>query len=180
MTWPAGGRFASGIRFSTAVTHATELALPFQMEVRGTEGWARLSGDGESLETSDGMRLHEPETTQQLIDRDYERIVGGVIEGRQERFSTCLEDTRGYVSATNGMFVSSGGIHDIDPAHLRRWEKDGEGGFDVANLREAVQETLASGRLFSEQKLPWATAAPVTVSLAGPELGRLMAERFFK
>ncbi len=170
------GRFAAQIEFSVAVTHATQLPLPYRIEVRGTRGWARLSNDGTVLETSCGIELHEHETTQQLIDRDYDQLID-VIEGRQERFSTRLKDTRGYVSATNGMFISSGGIHDIDPDSVRRGQGEAKGGYDVLNLRDAVQESLHSGKLFSEQNCSWALARPATISLEGPELGRLMAQK---
>jgi hypothetical protein len=170
------GRFAAQIEFSVAVTHATLLPLPYRIEVRGTEGWARLSNDGTLLETSCGIALDEHETTQQLIDRDYDQLVD-VIEGRQERFSTRLMDTRGYVGATNGMFISSGGIHDIDPLAIRRGQDGAKEGYDVLNLRDAVQESLHSGKLFSEQNCSWAVARPATISLEGPELGRLMAQK---
>ena len=170
------GRFATQIEFSLAVTHATQIPLPYRIEVRGTQGWARLSNDGTILETSCGIELHEQETTQQLIDRDYDQLID-VIEGRQERFGTRLKDTRGYVSATNGLFISSGGIHDIDPLSIRRGQGEATGGYDVLNLTDAVQESLNSGKLFSEQHCSWAVARPATVSLEGPELGRLMAQK---
>lgn len=169
------GRFASRILFSVAVAHATEAALPFQLSVRGTDGWARLSNDGAVLEATCGTELHEPETTQELIDRDYDQLIE-VIEGRRERFATCLEDTRGYVSATNGMFVSSGGIHDIDPSAARTWQGEDGLGFNVANLRDAVEESLLAGTLFSEQGLSWAIASPIIVPLDSPDLGRRLLE----
>ena len=40
------GNFSSGTRFFAALTHATEKPLPFQMEVVGTQGWARVQEDG--------------------------------------------------------------------------------------------------------------------------------------
>jgi hypothetical protein len=159
-----------------AVTHATQLPLPYRIEVRAAQGWARLSNDGTVLETSCGIELHEHETTQQLIDRDYDQLID-VIQGCQERFTTRLKDTRGYVSATNGMFISSGGVHDIDPLSIRRGQGEAKGGYDVLNLRDAVQESLRSGKLFSEQNCSWAIARPATISLEGPELGRLMAQK---
>jgi hypothetical protein len=128
------------------------------------------------LETHGGLELSEQETTQPLIDRDYDQFID-VIDGRRERFRTCPEDTRGYVSATNGMFISSGGIHDIDPAFIRHSLGDGMGDLEVLHLREAVQECLLTGRLFSEQGLGWAVARPVPVPLEGPGLGCLISAR---
>lgn len=158
----------SGIDFGIAVTHATQISLPYQFEIRGTHGWARLSNDGARLETSCGIALDEPQTTQQLLDVDYDHLLN-VVGGAKDRFRTALADTRGFVAATNGMFVSSGGIHPVDPAFIRSWEGEGGIGFDVSNLREAVQETIRSGKLFSEQGLPWATARPVRILLASLE-----------
>ncbi len=170
------GRFSSGTKFSLAVTHATQQALPFQMEIRASNGWARLSNDGALLETSCGIEMSEPETTQQLLHHDYDHLLD-VIEGRSERFRTRLRDTEGFVSATNGMFVSSGGIHEIDPAAIRCYAGEEGEGFDVAHLHEAVLETLRSGKLFSEQGFAWAVAAPKNVALDPVELTRQM-EKF--
>jgi len=153
------GRFGSEVEFSVAVTHATETALPFLIEVRGAKGWGRLSNDGARLETSVGVSCDHMETTQQLLDVNYANFIE-VIQGRRDRFLTRLADTRGYVGTTNAMLLSSDGVHDIDPGSIRRYGQDGTGGFEVVKLREAVEETLASGQLFTEQGSPWATARP--------------------
>jgi predicted dehydrogenase len=166
------GRFAAGLEFSVAVTHATETPLPFRIEVRGTKGWARLSQDGATLESSAGVSCDHPQTTQELLEINYANFIG-VVQGRRDRFSTRLADTRGYVSATNAMLLSSGGIHGIDSASIRPYQRDGEGGFDVLNLREAVEETLAAGRLFSEQRRPWATAKPRPIPIPLTEFPHL-------
>ena len=166
------GRFASGIEFAVAVTHATETPLPFLIEARGTEGWARLSQDGAVLESSVGVSCEHPQGTQELLNINYDNFIGvaqarrdRVLTGGPDRFLTRLADTRGYVSATNAMLHSSGGIHDIDASAVRQYVQDGSGGYDVLNLWSAVEETLASGRLFHEQDLPWAKAKPEAVPL---------------
>jgi hypothetical protein len=158
------GRFHSGIEFNLAVTHATEVPLLYRIEVLGTQGWARLSDDGAKLESNVGVSCDCPQSTQELLDINYVNFID-VLNGRADRFSTRLADARGYVSATNAMLLSSGGIHTIDPASVRQYGRDGEAGFDVLNLREAVEETFAAGRLFNEQGLPWATAKPEPVRL---------------
>jgi predicted dehydrogenase len=152
------GAFASGIQFTCVVTHAVEEPLPFAIDVRGTEGWARLRDDGASLETSVGISLRNLDNSPRLIGANYENFTD-VITGRAARFSTELADTRGYVAATNAMLLSSGGIHDIDGRWIRRYERNDDGGFDVADLRAAVEESLRTGKLFSEQGLPWAKTA---------------------
>jgi hypothetical protein len=63
------------------------------------------------------------------------------------------------------MLLSSGGIHTIDSASVREYQRDGEKGYHVRNLQDAVEETFASGRLFNEQGLPWATVKPQPVPI---------------
>jgi predicted dehydrogenase len=159
------GRFTTGIEFSFAATHATEASHPFAIEVQGTEGWARLSEDGASLESSAGVFLKHPESTQELLDTNHANFLS-VIRGESSRFTTRLEDTRGYVSATNATLASSGGIHGIDAKAFRRYHgTDGNEGFDVAGLEEAVKGSIATGKLFNEQGLSWATAKPARIEL---------------
>lgn len=158
------GRFQDGVEFAVAVTHATEPALPFQLEVRGDTGWGRISQDGARLETSDGVSLDAPETTQELLDVNHANFIN-VIMGRSDRFFTRLAETRGYVASTNGLLLSSGGIHGIGPASIRQYEKEGQGGYEVTGLREAVEATMAGGKLFSEQGLPWAVARTEAVAI---------------
>jgi predicted dehydrogenase len=158
------GRFASGIDFAIAVTHASETVRLFSMDVCGTKGWARISVDGAKLESNIGLACECPQSTQQLLDINYLNFID-VITGRADRFTTRLADTRGYVSATNAMLASAGGILDIDPAHVRKYQRDGETGYDVAGLGAALEETFATGRLFNEQGCPWATATPRPIRL---------------
>jgi predicted dehydrogenase len=159
------GRFESGIEFSMAVTHATETAVPFRIEVRGAKGWGRLSRDGLRLDTSVGVACDHQETTQQLIDINHANFID-VIQGRNDRYFTRLIDTRGYVSTTNLMLLSSGGVHDNDPASIRRFQHGDRKGVELLNLSEAVEETIASGQLFTEQGRPWATAEPKLLRLS--------------
>jgi predicted dehydrogenase len=158
------GRFAAGADFAVAVTHATEAPHPFSMDVRGTKGWAQLTEDGAKLESNIGLECNCPQSTQELLDINYLNFID-VISGRADRFTTRLADTRGYVSATNAMLLSSGGIHNIDAAHVRKYQREAETGYDVTGLGAAVEETIASGRLFNEQGCPWATARPRPIRL---------------
>jgi len=151
------GKFASGVRFSAALTHSTEETLPFTIEIRGTEGWARIFNDGDKFESSFGASLVCAESTQELLNKTYREFIE-FIEGRRERVSTRLCDARGYVLATNAMLLSSGGIHDIPPESVRCYETEDATGFDVAGLRQAVEDSLKSGCLFSELSVPWAVA----------------------
>ena len=158
------GRFRSGISFTAALTHAAEEGLPYQFEVRGSEGWVRVSNDGAVFESSFPCAFDCAESFEQLVDKTHRQFLA-FARGDQPRAATSLRDTRGYILATNGMLMSSGGIHPIASAHLRRYQHGSEGGYDVAGLREAVMASFATGQLFSELNLPWAVrTAPVLVS----------------
>jgi predicted dehydrogenase len=157
------GKFLSGITLSAALTHATEDMVPYLTEVRGTEGWARVSQDGTVFESSFPHEIVEAETFEQLVAKTHGQFLA-FVRGEQPRPATSLADTRGYVCATNGMLISSGGIHTIDPRHVRRYARDDEGGYDVAGLKQAVEASLETGKLFSELDLPWAVkTAPISV-----------------
>ena len=158
------GTFPDGIGFSLAVAHASRSVLPFQLRVEGTRGWARLSEDGDRLETSDGLVIHQPETTQELINRCYERLTLRILN-RGARVATRLEDTVPYVGTTNAMYLSSGGVHDIEETHLERFERDGSRGYHIAGICEAMDRVMETGCLLSELDIPWATANPAMVRL---------------
>jgi predicted dehydrogenase len=158
------GHFKNGVNFAVAVTHATESALPFQIKVQGANGWARISQDGAQLLTSEGVICDAPETTQQLLDVNHANFIDA-INHTAPRFFTRLTDTRGYVASTNAVLLSSASIHNIPPASIRRYEKDGQNGYDVVGLREAVEATIENGKLFGEQALPWAIAKPIPISI---------------
>ena len=158
------GKFRSGVSFTAALTHATEEELPYQFEVRGSEGWARVSNDGAAFESSFPCIFDCVESFEQLVDKTHRQFLA-FARGEQPRATTSLRDTRGYILATNGMLLSSGGIHPIAPEHLRRYQRGNEGGYDVAGLREAVAASFQTGQLFSELDLPWSVrTAPVPVS----------------
>jgi predicted dehydrogenase len=157
------GKFRSGITFTAALTHATEETLPFFTEVRGAKGWARVSEDGNLFESSFPWPVDFRETFEQLLDKTHSQFRAFAL-GEQPRPSTSLPDTRGYVLATNGMLLSSGGIHPIEARHLRQFTRGDEGGYDVAGLYEAVTASCQTGKLFSELGLPWTVkTSPVSV-----------------
>jgi len=151
----ARGRFPSGIEFEVALTHATQREWPFQIHITGSKGWARVSQNGARLESPWG-ESHFTNETGPSVDECYRRYMD-FIEGNRGKVLTSLKQTRGYVLATNGMLLSSGGIHDIDPAWINTYEvENGDRGFDVSALYESIIETVRTGALFSEQGRPWA------------------------
>lgn len=162
------GRFASGIEFSFAASHATEANFPFVLEARGDDGWARLSEDGARLQTSLDGDLECPETTQELIAKNYREFIR-VLQGERPGFQTALSDTRGYVKSTNAMLLSSGGIHDIEPAAIREYGEGKDRGFDVSGLYEAIKEHFSDGCSLRDAGCTWATAKSKAIDLAGLE-----------
>jgi predicted dehydrogenase len=157
------GRFRSGVTFTAALTHATEATLPYLTEVRGAKGWARVSQDGTVFESSFPCPVDCRETFEELVAKTHHQFLAFVL-GQRHRPSTSLLDTRGYVLATNGMLLSSGGIHPIEAKYLRPYTRGEEGGYDVAGLFDAVTASGQTGKLFSEMDLPWAVrTSPVSV-----------------
>ena len=172
------GRFQSGILFSATLTHATEHYLPFHLKVTGSKGWMQIieNGDGTKLETSSGEKFACGDPLKALLHLSYLATID-YIRGGRPRALTHLSDTRGYVMATNGMLVSSGGIRDIEDCWVRRFSSEGGEGVEVIGLPEAVDESGNTGKLFSEMRLPWAVNAPEAISL-DTTLGKRIGERF--
>jgi len=153
------GRFSSGIRFFAALTHATEKPLPFQMEIIGSKGWARVSGDGQLVESNLGT-VHCTDEIADTMLRSYRHFIG-YLKGERKRPSTLLRDTRGYSLATNAMLQSSGGIHKIDETWIRR---TADGIYSVQGLHENIADSLRNPLLFSERCLPWAVKTPMVLT----------------
>ena len=156
-------QFASGVKMVASLTHATEQEQPFWIEARGSRDWARISNNGERLESSDGIHLFPPETEMDPFVRMHEDFVN-FATGSRPRARVRLADTRGYLLTTNGALISSGGIHDVAPKYFRTYSaREGEG-YHVHGLSGLMERSTAERALFSEMNAPWAHAArPVAV-----------------
>ncbi|XHR30961.1 MAG: Gfo/Idh/MocA family protein [Chthoniobacteraceae bacterium] len=150
------GLFASGTTFTASLTHAVKELEPFKIEVRGTEGWVRISDDGRAFETPTVKERFETGST--LVDLSAELYAQflNAIHGQKNPLLTRLKDARGYVLATNGAWLSSGGIHDIDSHWKRSYSNNGDPGVEVIGLVEQIEDAFAAGQLLSEQNIPWA------------------------
>ena len=150
------GTFANGATFSANLTHATREYMPFQIEIIGTEGIARIAEDGRSLHVA-GEAVTEWGEAEPNPSLALYRNFLGFCSGKLSRPATLLSDTRGYLLATNGALVSSGQIRDIPDNQI---EVTGNAPVHVKGLREAVREAFSNGRLLSELGIPWAATTP--------------------
>ena len=150
------GDWGSGITFSAAFTHAVERRGEWSVAVEGDRGTARLGPDHLVFETDPSIPSEEAPAPDLFCDSwmDFYRMAIGEREKPLTSFSDCLA----YVATTNAMFVSSGRIHSLPPSAVRRYEIEGDGGFDVPGIASLIEQTAKTGRLFSEQNAPWAVA----------------------
>jgi predicted dehydrogenase len=153
------GKFSSGVSFNAALTHATENLLPYGLEVRGSDGWMRVTHDGDIFESSFTAPIDCKENFEVLVMKTHHAFLE-FVRGKRPRPSTSLIDTRGYLLATNGMLLSSEEIHPIDDGYIRQYQHQQEAGYDVAGLHEAVKTSFETGQLFSDLGLPWAVETP--------------------
>jgi predicted dehydrogenase len=156
-------RFASGVKMVATLTHANECEEPFWIEARGSRDWARISNNGECLESSDGAHAFPPGIELDPFARMHDDFVN-FATGETQRARVRLADSRGYMVTTNGALISSGGIHDITRAHFRTYlAAEGEG-YHVLGLSRLMERSTAECALFSEMNAPWARETkPVTV-----------------
>ena len=148
------GRFASGVEYSAALVHCCEKHLGVRVEVFGSKGNAWVTDDGRAIGNSLGLPLPPPLSEDGILTawRDYLEYA----KGRRPRPPSFLADTRPYVLVTNGMLVSSGGIHSIPEGQVRVYGSGEETGYEAAGINALVEESGRSGRLFSEQGAAWA------------------------
>lgn len=159
------GRFSSGVEFVFTAAHCVEQMVPVYLELVGEKGRAWMFGDkGGSVGNDRGLL---PPSTPVMHSRQQAFLdFADFVLGRRQRAVTRLQDARGYVLSTHAALVSSGGIRTIPEKYGRRYEKDGNCGYDVPGLAEAVSRSVREGKLLSELGLPWAKKGE-TVSVHG-------------
>lgn len=148
------GMLQSNIAFHYSVNHATETMVPFRLEVIGSKGKAWTCNNAEEMGNNCGLTNPAGPYADAFTEsyRQFIRFAGG----ERPRALTSLEDTRGYVLATNGALVASGGIHGIDPKHWRVFGSGENRGYDVTDLATHMHSSVDKGKLFSEIGVPWA------------------------
>lgn len=147
------GLLESGIAFHYSVNHATEFTLPTKIEIIGSKGRAWIGGDPE--EVGNDCHLTSPALPYPDAFMESYRQFIRFASGERYRAITSLEDTRGFVLATNGALMASGGIHSINPKYWRYFGEGDSRGCDVADLAAHVQKSVEQGKLFSEINVPW-------------------------
>jgi hypothetical protein len=148
------GEFSSGSDFSITLTHASQQELPFRLFISGTKGWARISLDGGLVETSFSTPF-QPAEPEEILRNSY-RAFSDFVEGKLERPPTTLEDCRGYTIATNGMLLSSNGVHQIPSRSIEIYGASGNRGYHVPGLTDAAAQSLDQGMSLSDLRVPWA------------------------
>jgi len=159
------GTLTSGTHFFAALTHATESIFPFQIEIIGSRGWARISQDGGLVESSEGTF-----DTMETFEDTFRRSIVSFLRytrGEIQRPATLLSETRGYVLTTNGLLLSSGKVHEIDSAWVQVCGAQNDRVFSVDGLFQAVKDSVRSPLLFSERNFPWAVPT-LSVSVEDP------------
>lgn len=149
-----GGCWASEVEFVAAFTHAAEQTVDWSLLVEGERGTARIDGRSLSLDSGEDAAACEENDADlpKACWLDFQRAA----TGHQAKPLTSFADCRAYVAATNAMFVSSGRIHTLPDSAVRRYETGGDVGYDVRGIAELLAATAATGKLFSEQDVPWA------------------------
>lgn len=97
------GKFSTGVQFSAGFSHLGRQALPVKVVVRGDKKTAEV-GEKELQGTG------TTEGTRDALVRAFVAFASGQTTANR----TPLTATRPYVLATNLMFQSSGGIHNLD------------------------------------------------------------------
>ena len=156
------GQWENGVEFAAAFTHAVEQRGEWAITVEGEKGRAFLNAEGVTIE---GVAVPAADVSEADTFRTCWLDFHAMATGRVAKPLTSFADCLGYVAATNAMFQSSGKIHDLPQAVVRRFEKGEDGGYDVSSIAAHVEQVGKTGCLFSDHGVPWAVpGVPVKAS----------------
>jgi len=144
------GEFANGTEFTIALTHGCRNRTDVEVRFVGAERTASLS-IGRSSVHSDLFEDVGDSTS--ALDTNLRNFAEG-IRG-STRFYSTLEDCVPFLDVVAGMWISSGGIHSIDPAHISTWNEEPNTLFHISDVETALARSL-EGLKFSDQGYPWA------------------------
>lgn len=155
------GTFTDGPAFSAAFSHAVETRMEWTIVVQGEKGHAVLAKD--KVE-SDRSLPDCREIERDLFNESWQDFYR-FATGRQDRPHTRFADCHGYVAATNAMLVSSGGIRNLPKEVVRRFERAGDGGYDVRDMAALATRSQRTGESFARCGATWGIdGVPVDVS----------------
>jgi hypothetical protein len=128
--------------------------VPYRIELIGSKGKAWMSDNGQAVGNDAGLENPSSSDADPFLE-SYRGFIA-YAEGARPRSYSHLSDTRGYVLATNGALLSSGGVCSIPAEHWRTYGQGDDSGYDVRGLTDWIEQSGRTGKLFSELEVPWA------------------------
>ncbi len=151
------GTTDNGVNFFMGFSHASSALSPVTLCLRGTQGSLQLVEDCRSIRSEDGGLKCGNDGSECLQRRFVEFARGDATQNR-----TPLSSMRPYVVATNLMFQSSGGIHQIPDEYVRCVETNVHGSqFDIANVKTLFERCAAELIPLCATAAPWTREAPI-------------------
>lgn len=148
------GNLASGTAFHFIGSRASKTVVPFRIELVGDRGKAWYQEGAATAENDCGLKASvfgnsDPavESLKQFID---------FVKGRCLRPAVRLEDVRGYLLASNGGLMGSGGIHSVPSEHWKEYREGQQFAYEVIDLPALMERSIKEGKLFAELNIPWA------------------------
>ncbi|MEI6033060.1 MAG: Gfo/Idh/MocA family oxidoreductase [Verrucomicrobiae bacterium] len=160
-----------GVELLAATSHACERQLNFEQVVCENATITWRVADHYTIDWADGRPQEKaPVFLGDLVSALFRNYFLYLL-GRSPRPTIALEDTHAFVSLHDLAYVASGGIHTVGDRFVNR-AQTGSGGHlsAIANVGEAAEQFMATGRLPAEQGRPWA--------IAGSTAGRADLDQF--
>lgn len=142
------GHTESDAGFQYVVTHAAEKVVPCKLEVVGSKGRAWITENGAVVGNDLGLSTSACICADPFLE-SWRQFVQ-FARGEESRVTTHLEDTRGYVLATNAALASSEGIHGAVEGSSHEMRITHE-----LDLAELVERSVRDGKLFSQMGPEW-------------------------
>ncbi len=147
------GKLASGNSFHFIGSHATRDVMPFRIEISGPKGAAWYQEGVGSAENDCGLLGELRGKTDSAVDSL--KMFVELMEGKRRQPAVRLEDVRGFLLATNGGMMGSGGVHSIPPEFLREYHEGHQFGYEVPDMASLMKRALGESKLFAEMNIPW-------------------------
>ncbi len=145
------GRFGTGIEYALAVAHCSRDNCDFVVSVQGDRGQASVTMGGRRIEAD----FCAPQEFEDPYSQEFHReTITRIHENRPPVNS--LVDCLGYSEATCGGLMSSGAIHDVPDHFISHEEGEADRVYHVDGMAQAVEQTIATGLMWSEQGVAWA------------------------